>query len=160
MKIEDIPTPNHFLPVGSTDSEKAFCWLLSELEEHCSKEMSADGLADFLAPKLEHLNSKGVFNMLLSNGKYLITFCSTKLSWIMRKSPFGEAHLQDDDITIDFAKETTQQDIVTIIATEPLTDNEAWNTMQGGELQIFEDGLPTVKVLTHPYEHPKANEQT
>jgi glutamine amidotransferase len=36
---------------------------------------------------------------------------------------------------------TNETDIATVIATEPLTDNERWETMKSGEGRVFRDGL-------------------
>jgi glutamine amidotransferase len=65
------------------------------------------------------------------------TFCSTKLCWITRRAPFGVAHLSDKDLIIDFSEVTTEHDIVTMNATQPLTHNEAWYTMVSGEYRLF-----------------------
>jgi glutamine amidotransferase len=46
-------------------------------------------------------------------------------------------------MTVDFAKETTRKDIVTVIATQPLTRHEPWVRMDHGGLVVFRDGLPT-----------------
>ena len=78
-----------------------------------------------------------MFNCLLSDGDWLFTFCSTKLAWITRRAPFGPARLKDADVTVDFQSETTPNDVVTVIATEPLTDNENWTLMQGGEWMLW-----------------------
>ncbi|MBV8465856.1 MAG: class II glutamine amidotransferase, partial [Burkholderiales bacterium] len=43
---------------------------------------------------------------------------------------------------VDFSAVTTPADCVAVIATMPLTDNEAWTAMQAGELLIFRDGRP------------------
>lgn len=59
--------------------------------------------------------------MLLSDGRYVMAFCSTNLFWITRRAPFGVATLLDQDVEIDFQKETTPNDVVTVIATQPLT---------------------------------------
>jgi glutamine amidotransferase len=67
------------------------------------------------------LREKGVFNMLLSDGRYVMAFCSTNLHWITRRAPFGVATLLDQDVEIDFQRETTPNDVVTVIATQPLT---------------------------------------
>jgi glutamine amidotransferase len=80
--------------------------------------------------------------MLLTDGEYLMAFCSTKLHWITRRAPFGVARLSDVDVDIDFSKETTPNDVVTIIATEPLTKNEQWHKMLSGEAQLFRYGEP------------------
>ncbi len=62
--------------------------------------------------------------MLLSDGRYVMAFCSTNLHWITRRAPFGVAKLLDRDVEIDFQRETTPNDVVTVIATQPLTANE------------------------------------
>ena len=41
---------------------------------------------------------------------------------------------------MDFYQETTPNDIVTVIATQPLTDDEAWQKMQEGEARLFRFG--------------------
>ena len=68
--------------------------------------------------------------------------CSNNLHWITRKAPFGEARLIDADLIVDFKKETTPDDIVTVIATRPLTDNESWHKMEAGEFVLFKLGVP------------------
>ena len=75
-------------------------------------------------------------------GDYLLAYCSTKLHWITRRAPFGVALLSDMDVDIDFSKETTEKDVVTIIATLPLTCNEQWQVMESGKAQLFKAGEP------------------
>jgi len=79
-----------------------------------------------------------VFNMLLGESNYLFTYNTTKLWWITRKAPFGEATLRDCDVSVNFKHETSVTDKVTVIATEPLTHNEKWNKISTGELATFE----------------------
>jgi predicted glutamine amidotransferase len=132
-----------FTPVGTTDSERAFCYLLSELEQHYGEKPPARKTAfKFIQRKCKALQKLGVFNMLLTDGEYLLTYCSTKLHWLTRRAPFGVARLSDVDVDIDFSRETTPNDVVTIIATEPLTNNEQWHKMQAGESQLFRYGEP------------------
>jgi glutamine amidotransferase len=78
--------------------------------------------------------------MLLSESTHLFCYCSTKLAWITRRAPFGEARLKDCEMSVDFGAETTPNDVVTVIATEPLTDNEQWHRLQGGEMVVFNNG--------------------
>jgi len=40
-------------------------------------------------------------------------------------------------MAVDFQKETTSNDVVTVIATKPLTDNETWHQMTAGQWQLF-----------------------
>ena len=39
----------------------------------------------------------------------------------------------DEDVEINFQEETTPNDVVSVIATQPLTDNEEWHRMKPGE---------------------------
>lgn len=92
----------------------------------------------------------GEFNYLLSNGDRLFAHASTRLSYIVREAPFSEAHLRDQDVTVDFSTETTPDDRVAVIATLPLTDNETWQAMAAGSLWCFEEGKPVEHRATLP----------
>ncbi len=48
-----------------------------------------------------------------------MAYCSTNLHWITRRAPFGVATLLDRDVEIDFSSQTTPNDVVTVIATQP-----------------------------------------
>ncbi len=86
--------------------------------------------------------------MLLSDGEFLITYCTTNLHTITRRAPFGQAKLIDDDVTVDFQQETTPDDVVTVIATQPLTNNESWIKMAKGEMKVFRLGELIVSLET------------
>ena len=86
-------------------------------------------------------SARGVFNMLLSNSQSLYCFRSTNLVWLTRRAPFGAATLVDEDLTVDFAKHTSPTDIVTIVATRPLTSDETWSTTPKSTLVVFRDGV-------------------
>jgi glutamine amidotransferase len=76
----------------------------------------------------------------MSNGQALFAHCSTNLHYIVRRWPFSTAHLVDADVSIDFAKYTTPEDRVAVIATAPLTDNEVWTAFKPGDLLMFQHG--------------------
>ena len=82
----------------------------------------------------------GVFNMLLTDGIYVLAYCSNNLHWITRRAPFGKATLIDSDWVIDFKQETTDNDVVTVVATQPLTQDEQWHKMAVGEYVLFKYG--------------------
>jgi len=142
LSTYDDLVSSHFSPVGTTDSERAFCWLLGGIKDQLGSERAGmiDPLAEIIKCHYDRLRERGVFNMLFSDSEHLFVYCSTKLSWITRRSPFGKATLHDEDITVDFEQVTTPNDVVTVIATEPLTRNETWHSMQSGELLVFKDG--------------------
>lgn len=132
-----------YRPVGITDSERAFCFLLQELRERFptgAPELPA--LRAAIAELAHAIAAHGTFNMMLSDGTALFAHCSTKLCYIVRQHPFSAAHLADEDLSVDFAEVTTPKDRVAIIVTEPLTKNEKWTHFAPGELKVFVDGAP------------------
>ena len=141
----------NFMPVGNTDSERIFCWLLQSLRQHFGNTPpSRDELFAKLHELIYPLSGMGIFNFLLSNGEWLIVHCSTELSYVIRRAPFNVAHLKDDDVLIDFSTVTSPDDRVAVIATQPLTDNEPWISMPPGSLWRFEQGLVANYCETQP----------
>jgi len=131
-----------FKPVGDTDSERAFCWLMQELAKAHATVPSVQELSATLRELVPQLAAHGTFNMLLSNGQALWAHGTTKLYWLQRRYPFAEARLRDEDLSIDFAQVTTPHDRVVVVATEPLTAEEPWCAFAPGELQVFAGGEP------------------
>jgi len=129
-----------FRPVGDTDSERAFCWLMQELAKAHAAVPTVDELTRTLAELLPVPARHGTFNCLLSNGQALWAHCSTHLHWLVRAHPFGAAHLADEDLSVDFGPVTTPQDRVALVATQPLTLGEPWAAMAPGELRVFVEG--------------------
>ena len=134
-----------YLPVGSTDSELAFCELLQTLRQSspdksphtpCSLDRVFDALCDVTQRTAEH----GVFNFLLSNGQAMFAHCSTRLWYVVRQWPFSNAQLVDTDLSMDFAQTNASNDRLCIIATQPLTRNEAWQQLAPGQLLWIEGG--------------------
>ncbi len=140
-----------YCPVGDTDSEKAFCYILEELQKSFGNTLPP---MEELGKKLHHLTlelaAHGIFNFLLSNGDFMLAHCSTKLSSIVRKAPFSVAHLKDQDVTVDFSAVTTNTDRVAVVATLPLTENESWTVHDPGTLLLFVDGQIVSKFKTIP----------
>jgi glutamine amidotransferase len=126
-----------FRPVGDTDSELAFCWLMQELAKAHAGVPTVAELSRTLRELLPLPAAHGSFNLLLSNGQALWAHGSTRLYSLLRRHPFGAAKLADEDLSIDFAPLTTPQDRVALVATEPLTAGEAWEAFAPGELRVF-----------------------
>lgn len=142
--LDNLPAlrQHYYRPVGTTDSEKAFCRILETLRERHSEPPDTVGLVRTIAEVTRDIAGHGTFNYMLSNGELMLANCSTHLHYIVRQAPFSHAHLVDEDITVDFADLATLDDRVSIIATQPLTDNETWTAMQPGDLLVFKDGAP------------------
>jgi glutamine amidotransferase len=147
-----------FRPVGDTDSERAFCWLLQELAKAHASVPTVAELTATLAELLPQPAAHGTFNLLLANGQALWAYGAPhpakadapRLWSIERRHPFGRARLADADLSADFAALTTPADRVAIVATEPLTCDEVWSPFERGELRVFEGGAADARQLTAP----------
>lgn len=129
-----------FEPVGDTDSEALFCDILNFVHANFNRDSSKQEIALALVGLAKNYNQLGVFNCLLSNGESLFTYCGSKLSSITRRAPFGAAQLKDADVTVDFSAVTTPNDVVSIIATEPLTSDESWHIYEKNEWRLWSEG--------------------
>ncbi|BCB28127.1 class II glutamine amidotransferase [Sulfurimicrobium lacus] len=113
-------------PTGETDSEFAFCHLLSHLARDFNSH-DADIQISFatLAAASELVASHGKFNFLMSDGEHLIAYGHDRLHYLERT----------DDIF----------DSV-MIATEPLIPNADWISFELGELRIYRRGKLTLQL--------------
>jgi len=99
-----------------------------------------DTFAKQLERWLQELSRYGTCNVLMSDARVLYAYCTTKLYYLTRRAPFKEATLIDAELTVNFKEETTPNDVVTIIATQPLTEGEAWIQLTPGHLYVFAQG--------------------
>ncbi|ALH95307.1 class II glutamine amidotransferase [Acinetobacter equi] len=138
-----------YTPVGNTDSERSFCYLLDQLVACFGyKEPCIDEIFDVLIGISPKIAEHGTFNFCLSNGQALFSYAVTKLHWLVREYPFKPAQLIDLDVEVDFSQVTTPEDRVAVITTEPLTQNEQWTAFQPGEMILFQNGQPIKSQLT------------
>lgn len=132
-----------YKPIGTTDSEYAFCWMLDQIRKKYPRRPSSHKqLWHFIHDLAQQVNRLGVFSFLMSDSYYLYVYCTNNMCWITRRHPFGRARLIDTGEIFDFSKVTTPKDIVTIIASRALTDDEQWHHMSKGEFTVFRNGRP------------------
>ena len=130
----------NFRPVGATDSEHAFCWIMQELAKSHANVPSIAELTITLRELAACISPHGTFNFLLSNGEALWAHASTHLCYLERQAPFHEAQLSDEELQVDFSMETSPTDRVAVVVTAPLTRNEAWIAFKPQELKVFVNG--------------------
>jgi glutamine amidotransferase len=108
-------------PTGDTDSEYAFCHLLSHIAQNIRHSPAADSSASFatVAMVSELIASHGKFNFLMSEGEYLIAYGHDRLHYLERCSAAAAS---------------------VMIATEPLSAGEGWIPFAPGELRIYHAG--------------------
>lgn len=134
-----------FRPVGTTDSERAFCWIMQELAKSHAGVPGIGELSITLRELAAQIATHGTFNFLLSNGQALWAHASSNpgsqiLYYTERRYPFANATLSDEDVSINFAEHTSPSDRVAVVVSAPLTTNETWTPFAPGELKVFEGG--------------------
>lgn len=112
-----------FRPIGDTDSEHAFCFLLDGIASATEGgSLNAAELVAVLDEPVAALGALGEFNVLLSDGEHLVAYVNTKLHQVVRAC----------------VEHGCDQRVV-VLATTPLTD-EAWAPLELGRLHVFVDG--------------------
>lgn len=136
------PLDGSVLPVGQTDSERAFCWLLQEMRHRFGAQVPREWepVATLLQQLVPAISSHGVFNFLLTDGRAIYAHASTHLHWVERQYPFPNVRLVDCDLEVDLASANGPQDRMVLLATKPLTHREQWHAFAPGELRVFVDG--------------------
>ncbi len=142
LKGFDAPLDGSFRPVGQTDSEHAFCWLMQQLRTRYGRSGLPvwPELAPALAAWAARLAAHGSFNMMLSDGRALFAHASTKLAWLQRQHPFKPTQLVDCELGIDLAAANHPGERMVLLATAALTRDEPWQPFAPGEARVFAQG--------------------
>ena len=131
-----------FKPIGETDSEHIFCYLLESIKKKNIINWNENEFK-WLGKKLNQINKFGKLNCLMSNGEYLFCYHDIEgyngLYFTQRKPPYGEIMLEDIDWKVNLREEKDPNKTGFIIATNKLT-NEGWEQFNKGELIVFKDG--------------------
>lgn len=127
-------------PIGETDSERAFCYILEKLSGLQDKRLG--NLATKLWELADSIGRYGKFNFLLSDGEYLFACMNRKktLHYLLRHPPHrGIVRLLNEDYEARLEELKAKDEYAAIVATEPLTDEE-WNSMNPSTLHVFRNG--------------------
>lgn len=116
-------------PDGETDSEFAFCHLLSHVTRHFDEVGGDADRLSMLGEISELIARHGKFNFLLSDGDYLAAYGHDRLHYL---------------------ESVSGTDTVALIATEPLSGHAAWTPFAPGELRIYRAGERAGRIGTHP----------
>lgn len=128
-----------FLPVGQTDSELAFCSLLTRLSTNRIEFTNFPRIEAIL----QEMNSVGSMNLLFSEGEHLYVYFDqggyNGLWFVEREAPHDRVTLLDEDWAVDLAEDKYPDQRGYVIATRPLTD-ERWMSFKRGTLTVFKGG--------------------
>jgi glutamine amidotransferase len=133
---------NCFKPIGETDSEHVFCYLLGLMAQEGINQLQKSHFP-WLHKQLSNINSQGKFNCLFSDGTYLFCYHDRDkyngLCYLRREPPYEKIMLVDEDYEIDLQQKKSPTQRGYIIASRPLTD-ERWQRFKGGQLLVFKNG--------------------
>lgn len=129
-------------PIGRTDSEHVFCWLLN-----LARREGARTLADLGWEKLHgwlrKANELGTLNLVLTDGHDVAVYQDRErfhgLHWIRRTPPYATWCLGADAFGLDLYDPLDANRTMWIACTRPLTD-EPWRAMAGGQMLVARYG--------------------
>ena len=131
-----------YWPVGITDSERAFCYLLETIARQ-AEPLRSEEAWHALQKELTQLNEFGQLNCLLSDGERLFCYHDQGgykgLTFRKVQLRDGETRrFEDGEVQIDLAEGAVNHGFV--VATNPLS-RHGWQRFLPGELIVLEKGL-------------------
>lgn len=131
-----------FDPLGRTDSEHAFCWLMSRIHAQRSRSL-ADVSPDQLRAWLLELNRGGQLNILLTDGEHIAVFHDLEgrgqLHWTRRIPPHPTTKLASTAVEIELDAPEDPNRTGLLFSSTPLS-SQPWSELAPGELIIARRG--------------------
>lgn len=131
-----------FEPVGHTDSEHAFCWLMGQVRAASARSLSDLGW-DTVAGWLRRVNQLGTLNVIWSDGLHVVAYQDqggfNALHHLRRVPPPSPVKLESDLLELDVSKSIDENRTFTVISTRPLSD-EPWSQLAPGEMRVISHG--------------------
>jgi predicted glutamine amidotransferase len=127
---KSVRLDSRFLPVGETDSELAFCFILEAVARGIGRDsrFSPTMLVDTIRRVVDELATFGEFNFILSDGECLYVHAHTNLHVLQRT----------------LSTETGPFNMI-LLATAPLTE-EPWRALAPGSIHVYRQGEDVLRV--------------
>jgi len=139
---------NRFNPIGETDSEHAFCFILDALANRTIAHWMNDDF-QFIETLLREINDgQNTLNCLLSDGEYLICYSDENdhnngLRFIKKSQPFGRVELVSSDGelgSIDIHSNSPVSPQTGYVVSTRILTKDPWTEFEKGELIVFKEG--------------------
>jgi transglutaminase-like putative cysteine protease/predicted glutamine amidotransferase len=138
-----LPDDPSFEPLGRTDSEHAFCWLLARMHSRRFRSISEVPPEEFKS-WMHELSFAGQLNLLLSDGENLIAFHDPtgqgSLHVTRRVPPHVSTEMRSDAVQIKVEAPEDANRTALVISSVPLTP-DGWRPMLAGELLVARQGV-------------------
>ncbi len=132
----------NFEPLGQTDSEHLFCWLMQNIASAGARRI-ADIDQNKLAPWLATINQLGTANIMLSDGDDLLVYQDVNLfnplKYCRRHPPYENTILESEDVLIDLSSGFDTSRTMVVFATQVMSD-ESWTDMEPGQFLVVRRG--------------------
>lgn len=143
-----------FEPVGLSDSERAFCWFMTQVRAQGCRSL---GELDLLEVRrwLRELNALGTANFLVSDGIDLLVYGDSagfkNPCWARFVPPHDDTKLANRVLDLDIVNPLDTSRTVTVVATRPLSE-AGWEAVSPGELVVMRRGKPLFRSHDFPDE--------
>lgn len=146
-----------FEPVGRTDSEYAFCWLLTQVRATGARRMDEVGWPT-LQSLIRELDGLGSINLMLSDGHNLLAYAdedaSHPLYFSRRTPPHGQLVFENSVVKVDLGDPLDINRTMVLITSRPLGEPDTWEKLTPGELIVVRRGAVLYR-STNPREEQK-----
>lgn len=127
-----------FEPNGKTDSEHAFCWLLTRIRVAGARSLADVGWEQ-LHGWFQQVNQAGTANIILTDGHDVVVYRDStgfgSLHWLRRRPPHAQTGFEHASFRFDLDDATDQNRTLVAFATTPLSD-EPWAPLEPGQLVV------------------------
>lgn len=137
-----------FSPIGETDSERAFCFILDAISERKVAEWNIDDYR-FVENLLRDINdSQNTLNCIFSDGEHLFCYSDKNdhnngLRFVKQSHPYRKVELvsPDDKLgQIDIQSDSKKIPQTGYIVSTRILTKELWTEFDRGELIVFKQG--------------------
>ncbi len=132
-----------FEPIGRTDSEYVFCWLLSRAAQLGARNLSEIGW-ERLHGWFAEVNQHGTANFMLTDGQDLVVYRDKDsfgtLFWNRRRPPHSVQRLENEALVLDLDDPVNANQTMCLFSTTPLTDDPSWLPIESGHMMVARRG--------------------
>lgn len=135
-----------FEPVGTTDSEYLFCWLMHNISAKKVRSLQDLDLK-ILHEWFLKINSYGTANLILSDGRYLVVYQDKNLFnpiyYCRRTPPYKSKSMESSDVIVDLSGDLESTATMMVFSNEALTKEDNWVQMKPGQMLVVRQGWLT-----------------
>lgn len=135
-----------FTPLGRSDSEHAFCWLLQRIHSVGARSLKEVGFEQ-LHQWCARINTLGTANLVISDGLDTVVYRDAggfnSLHWTRRTPPHAPKPLGSRLVSLLLDEPPYESRTSVVFSTERLSEDESWRPMLDGQMVVVRRGAIT-----------------